>query len=114
MNRRYLFLLIVIPMFFCSLVYADSSGTVSRLVCHVADVSRVCQVELNDSKSAAACATSNWHYTFDGATVEGQNVLSIILAAQLSKQRLYIGGKGTCTLTGSSEDLRHVYISTPS
>ncbi|WP_269571448.1 hypothetical protein [Shewanella denitrificans] len=39
-------------------------------------------------------------------------MLSIILAAQLSKQLITIGGKGTCTVAGGSEDLRHVYITT--
>ena len=94
-------------------VFADSTGTIFRVVCHATGVSPVCHVSLNGTPTTlAACSTSGWHYTFDGSTTEGKNVLSIILAAQLSKQTITIGGKGVCTLAGGSEDLRHVYITT--
>ena len=94
-------------------LFADSAGTIYRMVCHASGVSSVCQVALNGTPTLAACATSGWHYTFDGTTAEGKNILSMLLAAQFSKQTITIGGKGTCTLSGSSEDLRHVYITTP-
>jgi hypothetical protein len=92
--------------------YADSAGTISSVVCHVSEISPVCHVALNGGLSLAPCATTGWHYTFNGATPEGKNILSILLAAQLSKQMITIGGKGVCTLAGGSEDLRHVYITT--
>ena len=97
-----------------NLVYADSTGTIYRVVCHESEISPVCQVAMNDTPSVAACATSGWHYTFDGTTAEGKNILSILLTAQISKQPITIGGKGICTLGGGSEDLRHAFITTSS
>jgi hypothetical protein len=111
MNKK-LLSLIAIPAVLCGNVYADSTGTIFRVVCHATGISPVCHVALNGTPSLAACSTSEWHYTFDGSTSEGKNLLSIILAAQLSKQTVTVGGKGTCTLASGSEDLRHVYITT--
>ncbi len=111
MNKKWLSL-IMLSAIFCGNVSADSTGTISRVVCHATGVSPVCHVAINGTPSLAACSTSGWHYTFDGSTSEGKNMLSIILAAQVSKQMITIGGKGTCTLANGSEDLRHVYITT--
>jgi hypothetical protein len=105
--------LIFILIGFSSLSYADSTGTIKQMVCHSNGVSPVCHVSMNGVPSLAECSKSGWHYTFDGVTSEGKNILSIILAAQLSKTSITIGGKGTCLLAGGSEDLRHVYITTP-
>jgi hypothetical protein len=105
---------LAISLLWCSDTFADTTATVKRMVCHDASVSPVCQVSMNGAVSLAPCATSSWHYTFDGTTAEGKNMLSIILAAQLAKQLITLGGKGTCTLGGGSEDLRHVYITTAS
>ncbi|WP_277373649.1 hypothetical protein [Pseudomonas sp. AA-38] len=106
------FLLFAIFSVLCKNAHADSTGTVLRVVCHAGNVSPLCQVSLNGSPNLAACATSSWHYTFDGSTSEGKNLLSIILAAQVSRQTISIGGKGTCALSNGSEDLRHAYMVT--
>jgi hypothetical protein len=110
--RSALWLLLIALLVISGSVYADTTGTIKQMVCHDESVSPVCQVSMNGAVNLATCATSGWHYTFDGTTAEGKNMLSIILAAQLSKQLITIGGKGNCALLGSSEDLRHVYITT--
>ena len=90
------------------------TGTIKSVVCHDKTVSAWCQIRLNGQPSnPLACATQEWKYTFDATTIEGRNILSLLLAAQLSKQEVVIGGKGTCSLSSSSEDLRHVFINTP-
>jgi hypothetical protein len=105
-------LLLITLLFISSSLSADTTGTIKQMVCHDASVSHVCHVSMNGTVNLAACVTSGWHYSFVGTTAEGKNMLSIILAAQLSKQLITIGGKGTCTVAGGSEDLRHVYITT--
>lgn len=111
MNGKLLSLLIL-PAIWCGYSHAESVGTVKHVVCHATGVSPLCLVTLNGAPSLAACATSGWHYSFDATTGEGKSLLSILLAAQLSKQAIAIGGKGTCSSPGS-EDLRHAYMSTP-
>lgn len=110
MNKKIL-ILVLLSIFPCYSL-ADSTGTIFRLVCHVADISQICHVALNGTPSLAACATPGWHYTFNGTTPEGKNILSILLAAQISKQTITIGGKGVCTLASGTEDIRHAYITT--
>ena len=59
-----------------------------------------------------ACSSDGWRYSFDGVTSEGKNILSLPLAAQTAKQTVMMGGRGACTLSPNSEDIRHVYIVT--
>lgn len=89
------------------------TGTIKAIVCHEAAISSVCQISVNGTPPGLPCASSSWRYTMDGTTTEGRNMLSILLAAQVSRQQITIGGKGACTLSGASEDIRHVYINTP-
>ena len=89
------------------------SGTIKQVVCHAKEVSSVCQVAVNGTPSANPCsAPGGWVYTFNGVELEGKNLLSILLAAQISKSTVTIAGQGSCNLAASSEDLRHVYIHT--
>ena len=104
----------------CSIVpctgYASGSsftGTIKAVVCHANEISPVCHVEVNGAPASASCVTSGWQYSFNGTNSEGKNFLSILLAAQMSKQTVTIGGQGTCSIAGGSEDMRHIYISTP-
>ncbi|KZN38765.1 hypothetical protein N474_21095 [Pseudoalteromonas luteoviolacea CPMOR-2] len=93
---------------------SEYRGTVKHVVCHVETVSPVCQVMLNGTPNAETCAKdSSWKYTFDGTTPEGKNILSILMAAQMSGKTVGIRGLDKCTLATGSEDLRHVYIETP-
>jgi hypothetical protein len=68
---------------------------------------------LNGSAPNLECAKQAWRYTFNGTNAEGKNILSILLAAQVGRAQVIVGGKGVCNLSGSSEDIRHVYINTP-
>lgn len=111
MNKGFLSIFVVLAIW-CGSASAASTGTIYRMVCHTTGTP-VCQVSMNGTPSVAACSTSGWHYTFDATSAEGKNIVSIILAAQLSKQTITIGGKGTCLLANGSEDLQHVYITTP-
>ena len=111
MNK--LLLKIAILGMLASAAQADSSGTIFRIVCHDNSISPICHVAMNGTPNVSSCSTSGWHYSFIGTTDEGKNLLSILLAAQLSKQNVTLGGKGTCDVAAASEDLRHVYISTP-
>jgi hypothetical protein len=104
--------LFLIPFLYCTNANADFTGTVKQVVCHVQEISSVCHVSVNGSPTQPACVAQDWKYSFDGTTDEGKNILSILLAAQMSKQAVTIGGKGTCLLIGGTEDLRHVYITT--
>jgi len=83
------------------------------LVCHDADISPICQIQVNGVAPNLECATQAWRYTLNGTTTEGKNMLSILLAAQVARQEVVIGGKGDCFLSSTSEDIRHVYINTP-
>ncbi|WP_065792579.1 hypothetical protein [Pseudoalteromonas luteoviolacea] len=93
---------------------SEYTGTIKQVVCHAETVSSVCQVMLNGTPFSESCAKENsWKYTFNGATPEGKNILSILLAAQMSGKTVGIRGLDKCTLAAGSEDLRHVYIETP-
>lgn len=92
---------------------SEFGGTVLRVVCHVQDVASICQVAVNGVAPTVDCVTSSWRYSFAANTPEGKNVLAILLTAQASHLSIVIGGKGSCALSGGSEDLRHVYIVTP-
>ncbi len=107
--------LLLVALSICPLISLATTynGTILRVVCHEQDTSPLCQVQLNGEVPSLACATQAWKYSFDATTQEGRNILSILLAAQVSKQNVTIEGKGTCSLSSSSEDLRHVYINTP-
>ncbi|QPB85842.1 hypothetical protein CWC22_022850 [Pseudoalteromonas rubra] len=107
---------IALPLFFLSSsAFAGSStfkGTIDSIVCHADNISPICHVKVNGTPANLGCGTSSWHYTFDATTTEGQNFLSILLAAQLSGKTISLAGQGTCNLTGGSADLRHVIITT--
>lgn len=92
---------------------AGFHGQIESVVCHAHNVSPHCQISVKGSVSGATCAgASPWPFVFDGRTPEGQNILSILLTAQIHNKNVVIGGLGTCKLNGAgnSEDLRHVYI----
>ena len=92
--------------------FAGSSytGKIKQVVCHVAETSPVCQVMPSGSVLNETCGTSGWKYTFDGTTAEGKNILSILLAAQVSQKTIVLRGLGKCTFGSTTEDLRHAYI----
>jgi hypothetical protein len=113
MKRKLLVLIIFLTVFSAQSFAGGFTGTIRSIVCHEKNVSPTCQVSVNGVPSGQPdCATSGWKFSFDGTTVEGRNMLSIMLAAQLSKQKIAIGGKGHCSVSSASEDLRHVYIIT--
>ena len=89
-------------------------GTIKNVVCHASGITDVCQVAVNGTVSSHPCIANGlgWVYTLDGTNENGKNLLSILLAAQVSRSVVTIGGTGVCNLVGSSEDLRHVYIDT--
>lgn len=95
-----------------ALAGSSFTGTINKIVCHTSGISPTCQVSLNGTPSNETCGTSSWKYTFDGTTPEGKNILSILLAAQVGKQSITLGGTGACVLSSGSEDLRHAYITT--
>lgn len=102
--------------FITSNSYAAGSsftGTIKNVVCHANNISPVCNVQVNGEPAGRGCSTADWHYAFDGTNAEGKNFLSILLAAQISRQTVVIAGQGTCDLAGGSDDLRHIYITTP-
>ncbi|WP_157633191.1 hypothetical protein [Vibrio bivalvicida] len=88
-------------------------GTVRNVVCHSKNITSLCQVRLNRSIQGSTCATTEWTYVFDGSTIEGKNLLSILISAQVSKSTVVIGGTGSCSLNDESEDIRHIFIDTP-
>ena len=94
-------------------VQSTFSGTIKQIVCHADNISPICHVQVNGTPANMGCATSNWHYTFDGTSDEGKNFLSILLAAQMSSTHTVFKGQGTCNLASYSQDLRHVYMHTP-
>lgn len=106
--------LIIFSGFLSFNVYAGSSytGTIRAVVCHAQSITSICQVEVNGVVQNETCGTSNWKYTLEGATIEGKNMLSILLAAQMSGKEVVMAGTG-CSPGRASEDLRHVYIVTP-
>lgn len=96
-------------------VYAVSSytGTIKSVVCHVEFTSDICQVRVNGTVENETCSADlAWKYNFDGSNPHGKNILSILLAAQMSGKSVVIGSQG-CPNTSGPEDLRHVYIVTP-
>ena len=93
--------------------FTESTGTVHRLVCHDNSVSPICHIDISGSLNVADCVDSSWEYSFISTTDEGKNLLSILLAAQLSSKPVTLAGKGTCLVAGGTEDLRHAYITTP-
>ncbi|WP_010381721.1 hypothetical protein [Pseudoalteromonas rubra] len=97
---------------FHSLAGASFTGTIKQVVCHTKSISPLCQVQVNGSVSNQTCGTQSWKFSFDATSSEGQNILSILLAAQIGKQQITLGGTGSCTLATASEDLRHAYITT--
>lgn len=95
-------------------VFASSyNGTIAAVVCHEPGTTAVCQVQVNGAISQELpCASTPWKYTFNGTTAEGRNILSILLAAQVSRSTVSIEGLNQCNLVPQSEDLRHVFIVT--
>ena len=87
------------------------TGPVGKIICHAASTSSLCRVSVNGEVEGESCATSGWDYTFDGATPEGKNLLSMLLAAHVSRQVVGISGTGTCTLSPDSENMQFIYIS---
>jgi len=67
----------------------------------------VIMVENHHPKSG--CRTDSWAYAFDASTDTGKNTLSLVLAAELSGQKVVIGGTGQCTVKASSEDVKYIY-----
>jgi hypothetical protein len=105
-----LFLSLVISSY--SFAGASFTGTINKVVCHTTGISQNCQIQVNGAISSQICGTSSWRFTFDGSTNEGKNILSILLASQVSKQTITLGGTGQCSFSLTSEDLRHAYITT--
>ncbi|WP_194867373.1 hypothetical protein [Pseudoalteromonas sp. PPB1] len=103
-------LFILLP--FHSLAGASFTGTIKQVVCHTKHVSPLCQIQVNGNVSNQTCGTQAWKFSFDATTPEGKNMLSILLAAQIGKQQITLGGTGSCSLATASEDLRHAYITT--
>jgi hypothetical protein len=89
------------------------TGKIKAVVCHNKGVSPVCHIGVHGTVTGNPCNAGDWPYSFDGTSPEGRNILSIALAAQISGQQIIIGGTGGCTY-GRTEDLRHIYIETPS
>tara|TARA_R110001599_G_scaffold249359_1_gene449224 strand:- start:12082 stop:12417 length:336 start_codon:yes stop_codon:yes gene_type:complete len=107
--KKYLVLMLV--LFSAQSFGGGFTGTIRSIVCHEQNVSPTCQISVNGVPTGQpVCATSSWRFSFDGTTIEGRNMLSIMLAAQVSKQKIAIGGKGYCSVSSASEDVRHVYI----
>ena len=91
---------------------ASFTGTINKVVCHTTGISPNCQIQVNGTIANQTCGTSGWKFTFDGSTNEGKNILSILLASQVAKQSITLGGTGQCNFASTSEDLRHAYITT--
>jgi hypothetical protein len=111
MKKSLLFLLCIL-LSFHSLAGASFTGTIKSVVCHTKSTSPLCQIQVNGNVRNETCGTSSWKFSFDAANPEGKNILSILLAAQMSKQQITLGGTGSCSFAGGSEDLRHAYITT--
>ncbi|MGP9800279.1 hypothetical protein [Rheinheimera sp. NSM] len=53
-------------------------------------------------------ASSRYDYGFDASTESGKITLSVILASYAAQKNVWIGGKDTCTVNSTIEDLKHV------
>lgn len=61
--------------------------------------------------SQPACQSNpNFSYVFDASTAVGKVVLSMVLTAHTTQQDVYIDGDDTCSLHGSVESLRQVWL----
>ncbi len=103
--KKIISLSLILTAVFSGGAYAAFTGTINRVVCHAEGVSPVCQIAVNGTPVVALCATSGWHYTFDGTTEEGKNILSILLASQISKQAITIGSKRSVSTYFSPDHL---------
>jgi uncharacterized membrane protein len=66
-------------------------------------------IMVDSSHTKAECNSNSWSFAFDASTDTGKNILSLALAAEMSKQIVVIGGTGLCTIQGSIEDLKYLY-----
>jgi len=51
-----------------------------------------------------------YNYVFDGTTEQGKITLSLVLAAYATQKNVWLGGKNTCLLHSSVEDLGHIVV----
>lgn len=63
--KRYFGLVFFLAVAYSPCVRADESAvTVLQMVCHVQDVTSMCQVAVTGATPPLACATSHWRYSF--------------------------------------------------
>lgn len=61
--------------------------------------------------SQPSCQTNpNFSYVFDATTAVGKITLSLVLTAYTTQQDVYIDGDDTCSVHGSVESLRQVWV----
>lgn len=112
MNKVFISLIVLLTSISSHAAPSAFNGTIKQVVCHAKEISSICHLSVNGTPTEQPCGAGGWPYSFIGTNAEGKNLLSILLAAQLSNSHVTIGGQGTCNIIGGSEDLRHVYINT--
>jgi hypothetical protein len=66
-------------------------------------------VKVASTHTKAGCNSNSWDFAFNSSSDTGKNTLSLVLAAELSKRLVVIGGTGLCDLNPTVEDLRYIY-----
>ena len=70
----------------------------------------VVMVSSTHNEDKPECNTNGWSYAFDSGTDTGRSMLSIALAAEISKKEVYISGTGACDINETVEDLKYLYF----
>ena len=66
-------------------------------------------IKVASNHEKAGCNSNSWDFVFNSSTDTGKNTLSVVLAAEMSKRTVVIGGTGLCKLFPSTEDLTYIY-----
>jgi hypothetical protein len=70
-------------------------------------------IQVTNAAEQPACQTGSFNFVFDSGAAGGKQLLAAILAARMAQQTVSLTGMGTCSLSGSTEDLRWFRVENP-
>ncbi|MDE1150265.1 MAG: hypothetical protein PW843_27255 [Azospirillaceae bacterium] len=105
------FVLSIIILFSENVAYAGSSdpGYITGIV--VGNGGMLYFYSTGVREQQAACATLGGRYVLNASTLGGQSIMSTILAAYVTHQKVSVIGTGACAIWGDSESVSMVIYS---